>query len=206
MILRTLVVICAVIISANLAVGQSGRRVPKKPDPPSNPRLEPQPPVKAAEPEIPKIPLLLVFGGSSVTSDLFLNRVAVESCEKRLKDSSALAVRTGKEMNRGQASDYAKSMNQHVASLEVEQERAGLSPSRVGLDDISIRYYVFTPGTGKTKSSGRVYLRPPRTGVGLPLPAPRSPVVIQYAVEEAGREAAERIINALGLALPPRPR
>jgi len=61
-------------------------------------------------------------------------------------------------------------------------------------------------GTGKVKTSGRVYQRQGRStvgGVGVPLPVPNGgPAAAEYSLKQTGREVAERVIDTLGV-LPP---
>ena len=123
----------------------------------------------------------------------------MDSCAARLRQAVLSSVRIAeKDMHRKEASDYAKnSTDVNVAWLEMERE--GMSNS---IEDLAISYSLFAPGTGKSKAMGRVPLR--RRGVGgIGLPAPSgSPAALEYTFKQAGREVADRILNALNLSVP----
>jgi hypothetical protein len=59
-----------------------------------------------------------------------------------------------------------------------------------------VSYLIFSPGTGKIKTSGRIYVRSSRNILGGRLPTSRAGDAQLY---QAGRETADRVISALNL-------
>jgi hypothetical protein len=57
---------------------------------------------------------------------------------------------------------------------------------------------LYTPVTGKTKTSGHVYQR--QSAIGS---IPQGNMTAEYALRRAGRELADRILGTLNLPLPP---
>jgi hypothetical protein len=79
----------------------------------------------------------------------------------------------------------------------------------IPLENMVVRYYVYAPTTATLKVQGQVYMRPASARVGgvrLPIPVPStSPRVgVEYVLEQAGRDAAERVASALDIRLPDR--
>jgi hypothetical protein len=212
--IRRLVVIifCALFVStsASFVEGQSGRRVPKKPDSTDpRPPAQSEPPVAEPEPKDEKqgTPVLVVkstnfMNGSNVTFS-----IVMEGFMERMRGSNAVKVRPGlKEMNRKEASDYAKaSADTYVVLIQLEVDPAYSRDTDgmgyVNPNSLYVDYVMFAPGTGKSKSSGRVYQR--RGAIaGMPIPGPRTGTAgAEYSLRNAGRETADRVLNALGLTL-----
>jgi hypothetical protein len=65
-----------------------------------------------------------------------------------------------------------------------------------------VSYVVFAPGTGKVKTQGHIYQGQSRGPVGVPIP--RSTASIEYELRRCGREAADRVLDALNIAQPRR--
>jgi hypothetical protein len=111
-------------------------------------------------------------------------------------------------MNRKEASDYAKnSKDTFVLWLEISEDRMGsrTSTNQQYRDNFVITFTIFTPGTGKSKTSGRVYQADQRGrvgvgGTGIPIPIPTGAGAGEYALRECGREIAKRVIDSLGVA------
>jgi hypothetical protein len=119
---------------------------------------------------------------------------------ERLKKSAAFSIKVEKQMGRGRASDLAKEQTEaYVAWLQFGSDRVtARSNDRA---DWYVDYVVFTPGTAKVKTSGRVYLRAYRRSVGIggvpvgiPLPPIGNQDAVESALQQAGREAAERVM------------
>jgi hypothetical protein len=194
--------------AAVAAGGQSGRRIPKKPDSPDpRPSAQPEPPAPA-EPkdEKQRTPILVVknlpFAGTSAMP----SNIVMDGFMERMQASSAVKVRPGKDMNRKEASDYAKSSaDTYVVLIQLDVDPAYSNRDRMGYVDpasLYVDYVVYTPGTGKTKSSGHVYQRRGVTGGSpLPVPVPRTTAGAEYSLRYAGRETADRVLDALGLPL-----
>lgn len=193
---------------------QSGRRRPKRTDPPPPPAKQEPPPQSSQEPKRALIPILLASGTSTVNTSTFYANIVIEHCAQRLKEALAFEVHIGpSEMNRKEASDRAKAdAKTHVLWIELEVDyRVGEDPTRVGVvepDRLLVNYTLFTPGTGKVKTSGRVYQRP-RTIASIPVPTPTPQpgigIDFRHNLDGAGRETAERVMSALEVVqLPPR--
>ena len=91
----------------------------------------------------------------------------------------------------------------------MSSDRMRSSRSNTGqeyIEDMVVDFTVFAPGTGKIKTSGRVYLTQPRKsvgGVGIPMPVPSGPATAEYSLKQAGRDVADRVIDSLTVIVPP---
>jgi hypothetical protein len=70
-------------------------------------------------------------------------------------------------------------------------------------DAFYLDYALYEPGTGKVKTSGRIYQRPYYPG-GVIVPSQRSGVSIpiEYSIRQAGEDVAERILSVLNVVVP----
>ena len=108
-------------------------------------------------------------------------------------------------MNRKQAIDLAKaSPYTYILWFELEldstyNDRSG--SGNVPPQYLSVRFEMYTPTTGKTKTSGHIYQRPQGPG-GLPLPGPGTSGSALYSLGYAGREMADRVLDTLGVGRP----
>lgn len=209
---RALIFCVAIILLAStFAQAQSGRRPPKRSESEGVQRpTDPDPPVKPSEtkqPEKDKTSVLVVESTSYFSSSYYSDYVA-EGCAARLKQAASLAVqKSEREMNRKEASDAAMSPpGRYVILLELTSDRMGYDRRRDNgsyRDDVVVQYTVFAMGTGKVKTSGRVYPRRAGTttgGVGLPLPVPTNgPAAAEYMLKQSGREVADRVLDSLSV-------
>lgn len=202
--------LCALLIIglAATAEAQSGRRVPKRPTTTEPlPSKESEPPVEESKPkdDKPQIPILVVKDVPNMSTSTILANNVVQACLKRLSEALSVKPRSGKDMNRKQASDSAKATTDTYAvliQLEIDYVYSR-SRDNMGYVDpraLYIRYEVFSPATGKTKTSGNVYQR--NRGPGG-VPVPNTGLGAEYALIEAGRETADRVLAAIGVAPPP---
>lgn len=206
-----LISLCAlfVLTAASFAEGQSGRRIPKKPSSPDPlPPAQSDPPINQSEPkdEKPKIPILVVKYLPYMNNSDIAGSIVMEGFLERMQASNAVKIRPGKDMNRKEASDYAKSSpDTYVVLIQLDVDSAYSNRDSIGYVDpraLYVDYVVFAPGTGKSKSAGHVYQR--RGSIGgtpLPAPVPRTTAGAEYSLRNAGRETADRVLDALGLAL-----
>ncbi|MDQ5844823.1 MAG: hypothetical protein M3539_05955 [Acidobacteriota bacterium] len=188
----TLTALCAV------AMAQSGRRTTKtKSVPVTVPQPTPAPTPKATEQAKPA--LTLVVGMEryyGLTSNDVLN-----SCVDRLDDNRAVKVVTATgDMSRGDAIKRAKAEAEaYVVWLQLETDSmSGDNNTR----NYFLEYSVFAPGTAKLTTSGRTYSQASRK-IMIPNPR-RSGIYGDYQLQQAAREAADRILSALQHPLPPR--
>lgn len=206
---------CVLLVLAAVGIGyaQAGRRVAKpKSDPPVPKSAEPVAPVKEPTPEPEKISLLVVSSRSSVmryTTGLTDNLPGVVG--RRLQDSRRLQVASGGEMSRGEASKRAKETETKtfVVWIELEGQGFDIDPMnrRTRVEDLSVRYVVFEPVTGKPRDQGSIHLRPVSGGVfggvrRLPSCYPQVSSNFEYALTVAGIETAERIFHEFSLTSP----
>lgn len=195
------------LVTAFGAAGQSGRKPPKLPKSPDPlPQKQEEPPIAppSEQKSGPKIPVKVVWQSYGIGSSSVYSRSVQESCLDELsKAGSVAASTTSKEVNRKEAIDTAKaSTDMYVVWFQLEpdptyNDRAGIGS--IPAQYLVISYYVYTPTTGKTKGSGRVYQRPVGPG-GLPVPGTGSSGY--YSLEYAGREMADRVLATLGLGRP----
>jgi hypothetical protein len=189
----------------SIAEGQSGRRVPKRPtspDPlpptPSEPPIQPPSQQSTSQGEKTRIPILVVKYLPNISSSNMAGNIVIEGFLERMQAAATVKVRAGKDMNRKEASDYAKSSeDNYVVWLQLESDTA----SAGGWEDpnnLYVDYVLFAPGTGKTKTSGHVYQRT-RGAIQMP----RTSSGAEYTLRRAGAETAERVLSSLGQAAPP---
>ncbi|MGA9768939.1 MAG: hypothetical protein WBV94_07860 [Blastocatellia bacterium] len=195
---------------ATVAEGQSGRRVPKRPSSPDPlPPAQSEPPVSPPSPSNDRvaIPVLIAMHLPDVGNSGIYARVVIDGFMERTQKTAGIKVRTGKEMNRKEAIDAAKaSKDTYVVWFQLQQdvvdtEHPGVSVTGGNPLTLYVDYFIYEPGTGKTKASGHVYQRTNR-GVGG-LPTPRSTGVAEYSLRYAGVELAERMLDTLNLLTTP---
>lgn len=195
------------VTAASFARAQSGRRIPKQPTSTErNPPSQPEPPVHESTPaeKVPLLPILAIKNLQTIGSSSILTDIALEGCLEELKQSRAVQVSSGKDKNRKEASDYAKaSKDTYVVLIQLETD----SVDTVGVmggnpRSLYVSYIAFAPGTGKIKTQGHVYQGQSRGPVGIPIPG--STASIDYELRRCGREAADRVLDALNLGRPQR--
>jgi hypothetical protein len=193
------------------ASGQSGRRPPKKSESPDPlPPKQEEPPIKPPEDTSKsRIPIKVAWYLRDVMDSSMLAHIVQSGCLERLSQSNSVSATPTDDVNRKQASDMAKaSSDTYVLWFEfeydtssIQQPRGGLDPSRA--QQISVRYEVFAPGTGKSRTSGHLFQRVRGPGgVPLPIPGPGSTAAAEYSLRYMGREMADRLLDALNLPHP----
>jgi hypothetical protein len=203
--------LCALFVlsAASSADGQSGRRIPKKPSSPDPlPPAQSEPPISAPEPKEEKTgtPILLVKYLPFVNNSNIAASIVIDGFMERMRASNAVRVRPGKDMNRKEASDYAKASNDtYVVLIQLDVDSMDSDRTSMGYVNpysLYVDYVVFTPSTGKSKTSGHVYQRRGALGGGrIPGPTQRTTAGAEYSLKNAGRETADRVLDALGLNL-----
>jgi hypothetical protein len=195
--------------TAPISQAQSGRRPPKQPTAPDPlpPKAE-EPPIKPSSNQnsTPKIPVKVVWHLTYVSSSTIYSRTVQDACLERLSQSGSIKATTvGDELNRKQAIDMAKgSADTYVLWFELEIDASYSDRSGIGAvppQYLTVRFEVYTPTTGKTKTSGNIYQRPHGPG-GIPLPGPGTSGSAIYSLGYAGREMADRVLDTLGVARP----
>ncbi|HTG14107.1 MAG TPA: hypothetical protein VK747_02455 [Blastocatellia bacterium] len=188
------------VAAASFAQAQSGRRIPKQPDSSErNPPSQPEPPTQPSPRETaPLLPILAVKNLQTVGSSSIFTDIALGGCLEELKQSTAVQVSSGKDKNRKEASDYAKaSKDTYVVLIQLESDTfdtMGGNPR-----SFYVSYVAFAPGTGKIKTQGHIYQGQSRGPVGVPTSGS-----IEFELRRCGREAADRVLEALNLSRPKR--
>jgi len=207
---------CALLVLAAVGAGyaQAGRRVSKpKSDPPVPKPTETAAPVKEPTPEPEKISLLVAgspSAGMRYALGVVDNMPGVVG--RRLQDSKRLQVASGGEMSRGEVNKRAKDPESKtfIVWLELQNDSFDLDPMarRTRLEDLTIRYIVVEPVTGRLKDQGSVHLRPVGGGVlgglrRLPPCFPQASSNFEFALTVAAIETAERIFRTFSVLNPP---
>ena len=201
--------VCAIVILgiAGAAEAQSGRRIPKRPttsDPIPPKESDPPPVVKPEDKKSdkPLVPILVAKHLNDIvySSNIYLDVVLSGFLERMSKATGVKVEPTGKDLNRKEAHDAAaSSQDRYVVwfTLVTDNPNTGMaSPypdSPATASYLYIDFVLFSPATGKTKSSGHVYQR--QRGSGLPIPT--SGGTVEYNLRYAGMEFAERILDSL---------
>jgi hypothetical protein len=191
-----------ILVLSSGVLAQSGRKLPdfgdkKSAPPPAAPEPTPEPTSRPDKTPIVVTSYLadITSGGSSI-----LTRVVSDGLIERLNQSSQFSVTREQEMNRKEASDRAKGMSDGYVvwfQLETDLNRTGgMGPQYDS--QLYVSFIIYKPGTGKILTQGHVYQRPVGTAGGGPLPAPTGGTQIEYRMQRAGRETAERVLQALG--------
>jgi hypothetical protein len=203
-----LIAILILVSAAPISQAQSGRRPPKRPTSP-----DPLPPKSEEPPIVPsadhnsgsKIPVKVVWQLSYIGSSNIYPRTVQEACLERLSQSGSIKpTASADEKNRAEAIKIAKASDDtYVLWFELEvdptyRDRTGIG--NVPPQYLTIRFEVYTPTTGKTKTSGHIYQRPQGPG-GLPIPGTGTASAV-YSLGYAGREMADRVFDTLGVARP----
>ncbi len=153
-------------------------------------------------------PLIDTFLTSRIVSEGFLNR---------LKDAPQVSVTVGGKITRKDAAARAKNESEaHVVVLQLEESSAIGGRESIGQVDpatLVIKYYVYAPTSGTLLHVGRVEQRPyqqtARVGgvrIPVPTPVPRGRLAIDYTLEQAARDTAERVLARFHIRLPPESR
>jgi hypothetical protein len=123
-----------------------------------------------------------------------------------LGDASDVVVTSaGRGMNRAEAVKRAKEETvRYVVWLQIGSELAdsGKQPSKNSVDELYVSYTILEPGTAKFKQSGRSHHQIYQTGRGGVSTANKnSPLYSEYALKQAARETAERVLAAFEIKL-----
>jgi hypothetical protein len=211
--LQLLPVFLASVLFAGLALGvhgQSGRKIPKQPnrDTPS-PTKPDEPPAAEQQPkQDSRIPVLISRDDQPLND--VLTSIVLDGIMDRLKESASINAQTSmRGYNRKEASDAAKGSEYTVLWWEFRLDSVG-GPPPVGrtqreIERLYINFAVYSPGTGKLKTSGNVYQRPYNAIGGVPrgIPTPTAGVA-EYSLRQAGSDTADRLMSTLGVKTLPR--
>lgn len=208
-VIRTALAGALLIFASNSLMGQAGRRVQKPAATPTPATAEPTPtPKPIAKPQL----TLKVVSDPAMTTYLVfpfpehMQAWVIDS----LKTSPLLDVTAGATANRSEAVRLAKAETEIFlvwVQLEDSQLPDGRNAgNRAGSGEVWINYSIISPGTGKTKTFGRVVLSQaaPRAGSASVLrtcyPTVRGD---EYLLLQGSLEVATRIFDSFDVPLPP---
>ena len=195
--------LCVLFVLAACLNGQaqSGRRAPKPISPPNTntptPTISEQPPPAQNKPAIKKQTLIVGLDDSSAGGYIptYMSDAVWRGFIGRFNEVSSITLTTDRNMRRKQAIDRAKKETESfVVLLQLGIDHMATSAGSISPEGMIVSYVLFSPGTGKVKDQGRIYVRPARSILGQRLPTGR---VVDSQLNEAGRETASRVMSAL---------
>jgi hypothetical protein len=189
------------------AHAQSGRRSTRESSktPPTTPSVSGPKPVEKKPDTAQRLQLLVGINGNAVfaTVPYYLYDTVLDNCIRRLGEAEIVfATSAGNRMARGDAIKAAKlEKSRYVVLLDIGDEYADAGKQvKNGQNELYVDYVIFEPQTGKVKQSGRAHQRIYQTGRGGVLsPKKNSPIYSEYALRQAAREAADRVLAAFDI-------
>lgn len=163
----------------------------------SGPKTVDKTPVKA-----PKIQLLVSVEDRNplVSVPYYLSDTVLDNCVRRLNDATEITATTaGRGMTRAEAISKAKAQKEaFVIFLQIETDvTPSAKQAKNGPDELYVRYTIFEPATARTRQWGRTHQQIYKTGQGgVSTSSKNSPVYSEYALKQAAKEAAERVLEA----------
>jgi hypothetical protein len=193
--LLAVVFACGLLLAiASSGVSQSGRRAKSKPVPipTPEPAASPDTPAEKPKPQLTFIVGMDRFGDGAIP--LYTYSSVLRYCVDRLNDSASVkAVTARQEMNRSDAINRAKAEREaNVVYLELRPDT--LSGNTSGTS-VYLKYTVFAPTTAKIVASGQTYPHAYRAK-GIIVRPDTSGATTDYELNQAAREAAERILKS----------
>jgi hypothetical protein len=206
---RTAALIAIVFATAIVTHAQSGRRSNGGGTTTTTAPSVSGPKTMEKKPEKPaRLQLLVGIDNRDITSNIpyYVTDTVIDNCVRRLGDASEVVVTSaGRGMNRAEAVKRAKEETvRYVVWLQIGSELAdsGKQPSKNSVDELYVSYTILEPGTAKFKQSGRSHHQIYQTGRGgVSTPNKNSPLYSEYALKQAARETAERVLAAFEIKL-----
>jgi hypothetical protein len=158
--------------------------------------------------------IVIEYDNAIVDIDFRARGDVVDSFMHRLGQSRAVSASGQGNGTRKEARDRAKAQKDAYVVLFELNEETGANNASIGQVDsrtLVIKTYVYAPKTGDLKFTDTIYQRPyretPRIG-GIPVPiAVPTRRIEQYPsqlqLEQAARDAADRLMSRFGVILPP---
>lgn len=129
---------------------------------------------------------------------------------RRLGQSAAVEVTDGGKGGRGEARKRAKEEKKaYVVLFQLDEQTGDMSMGRTDSHTLIIRTFVYTPQTGDLKFTDTIYQRPAYDSVGVggvrvPVPTRRvERYPSQLELEQAARDAADRLLSRFQVTPPP---
>jgi len=192
---------------ASSGISQSGRRATKSktmPLPTPEPAATPATPAEKPKPQLTFIVSMDRFGDFGGIP-LYTYSTVLRNCVNRLdEDSSVKAEIADREVSRGDAIRRAKAEKEaNVIFLQLRPDTvSGDTQGSSSLSNVYLQYTVFAPTTAKIIASGRTYPQMYRSK-GVIVRPNTSGVTGDYELNQAAREAAERILKSVHAAALP---
>jgi hypothetical protein len=158
----------------------------------------------------PKLQLLVGIDNRDPKSNIpyYVSDTVIDNCVRRLGDAADVIVTSaGRGMSRSDAIKRAKEETvRYVVWLQIGSELAdsGKQPSKNSVDELYVSYTILEPGTAKFKQTGRSHhqiYQTGRGGVSAPTSSRNNPTYSEYALKQAARETAERVLAAFEIKL-----
>ena len=205
---RFLLVVAALLAFATAVAAQAGRRGTTRsstPQPASTPTEPSQNPTESTAKKAPAIQLLVGVDDPSALSGVppYFADTALEVCVRRLSEPAGVSVTAGpRTLTRGDAVKAAKAETvRYVVWLQVGNSSGDAGRQATGSsDEYYVTFLLLEPVTAKIKQSGRISGGSRKAGnVGVGLPSSRNGIYVEQVIKDAARQAAERILSALGI-------
>jgi len=209
---RFLFIVAALVAFAAIVAAQSGRRSTSKPvtpptPPSSSPATTESNPTESSPKKAPAIQLLVGVDDPNPISGIprYLADTVLDVCVHRLSQPAGAQVTAGsRTLTRSDATKAARAeTTRYVVWLQVGNTVADTGRAANGrADEYYVNFMLLEPGTAKIKQSGHVLAggrRVGNVGVGLPPASSGSPLYIEYIIKDEARQAADRILSALGI-------
>jgi hypothetical protein len=158
--------------------------------------------IDKAPAKVPKLKLLVAVEDRNLLVNVpyYLSDTVLDNCVRRLNEAAEInATPSGRGMSRADAGTKAKAEKEaYVVFLQIESD---ITPSakqaKKGPDELYVRYTIFEPATARIKQWGRTHQQIYKTGQGgVSTSSKSSPVYSEYALRQAAKEAAERVLEA----------
>lgn len=209
---RLVLLIALLIASTSVVAAQSGRRGKAKSSAPATPPVT-NPTETQSKPEASsRLEMLVAIDdpGGFDQVPYHIPDTVLETCVRRLAEAKGVKPTAApRRMNRGEAIKAAKTETaRYVVWLQVRNERADYGADvSTQSNQLYVTFIIYEPVSAKIKESGRADYGTAKVGnVGVSGPSPRGAVYADYAIREAARLAADRILNAFQIKIDGWPR
>jgi hypothetical protein len=198
----------AILSAAVVNYAQSGRRSNGGASTTTAPSVSGPKTVEKKPEKPPKLQLLVGIDNRDPTSNIpyYITDTVIDNCVRRLGEASEVMVTSAdRGMSRAEAVKRAKEETvRYVVWLQIGSELAdsGKQPSKNSVDELYVSYSILEPGTAKLKQSGRSHHSIYQSGRGGVSSTSRNgPMYSEYALKQAARETAERVLEAFAIKL-----
>ena len=208
---RRVVFFAAIIfVCASVTYAQSGRRSSGGGTTTTTPSVSGPKTIEKKPEKPPRLQLLVGIASRepSLNIPYYISDTVIADCVRRLGDAADVIVTAAAgPMDRAGAIKAAKTeTTRYVVWLQIGSELAdsGKQPSKNSVDELYVTYTILEPETAKFKQSGRSHhqiYQTGRGGVSTPTSSRNNPLYSEYALKQAARETAERVLEAFDIKL-----